>query len=63
MIFFLKSKKLSTFCITFICSSDFKSGFPFLASPRSDLKLVWFFNTSLRNILPSLQSLNNFIRF
>ena len=48
--------------MTFICSSDLKSRFSVLVSPRSDQKLVLLFNTSLGFTLPSLKFLNNYLK-
>ena len=63
IIFSLKSEKFSTFRITLIWSFDFDFLFPFFIFPRSDLKLVWSFNTSFGFILPFVKSLDNSIGF
>ena len=53
------SNQFSTFRITLIWSFDFDLLFPFFILPRSDVKLIWSFNTSFGFIVPSLKSLNN----
>ena len=63
MIFSVKLKPLLTFYVTIIWSTDFDLVFPFLISPRSDLKLIWFFNTFLGFLLPSLKFLNKSLGF
>ena len=61
MTFSLKSKKVSTFYVTVICSSVLETGFLSLMKPISDLKLILFFNTSVGFTLTSLKFLNKFI--